>query len=394
MADLPIIVLGNGITALGTIRILGRDGLTAWVADPTDSLLQDSRWFRSIPDAPAPLQPGGLSAWLENLPFPSAVLMPCSDHWVSEVAKLSPAIRQRFPASLGTAESIERLVDKGRFAQTLRETKTPHPWTTNVDTDADLAAVPKAIFGSAILKPRNSQCFHERFGVKALHVTSREDAAVQLRRLMAAGFPVILQEYIPGPATHHYFVDGFVDRHGVVRAVFVRQRLRMSPADFGNSSSMASVPTDRAREAIEAITAVLKHIAYRGIFSAEFKVDARDGNFKILEVNARPWWFIDFAARCGVDVCRMAYDDALERSVETVDQYKVGRALVFPYTDYFACVTMRARGELSAWEWMRSWLTSQQPVFQFSDPLPAVRATVKILVQFVGNRLRRLWPAT
>jgi len=47
------------------------------------------------------------------------------------------------------------------------------------------------------------------------------------------------------------------------------------------------------------------------VFSAEFKFDERDGLFKILEVNARPWWYVDFAARCGVDVCRMAYRDAL-----------------------------------------------------------------------------------
>jgi len=394
MPAIPVIVLGHGITALGVIRILARDGIQAFVADSTDPLLHRSRRFRSVPVRLPPGDEGGLGAWLEALPIPRAVLMPCSDHWVSEVSKLSPRSRDRFPASVGSAESIVRLVDKGRFAQTVRESNTPHPWSREVEAESDLATVPDSVFGSAILKPRDSQSFVQRFEVKALRVSSREDTAIKLRRLVAEGFPVILQEYIPGPPTHHYFVDGFVDRTGAVRAVFVRQRLRMFPEDFGNSSHMVSVTPDRAGESVAAITSLLKDIGYRGVFSTEFKQDSRDGKFRVLEVNARPWWFVEFAARCGVDVCRMAYDDALERPVETVDRYEVGRKLVFPYTDYFACIAMHARGELSATEWLRSWLTSQQPVFQFSDPLPAIWGGVNILAKFAWRRLRHLWSLT
>ena len=32
--------------------------------------------------------------------------------------------------------------------------------------------------------------------------------------------------------------------------------------------------------------------------------------FKILEINARPWWYVELASRCGVDVCTMSYRDA------------------------------------------------------------------------------------
>ena len=69
---------------------------------------------------------------------------------------------------------------------------------------------------------------------------------------------------------------------------------------------------------------MLHAVGYRGIFSGEFKRDPRDGRFKLLEINTRPWWFIDFAVRCGVDVCRMAYDDAQGLPVTAVSEYKVG----------------------------------------------------------------------
>ncbi len=391
--DPPVLILGVGVTALGVIRILRRAGLRALVVEPTDPLVVRSRAYRPLPPGNQPFTGGSLATWLGSLTIDRAVLMPCSDDWVGRVAALDPSWRARFPASVSTSDTIEMLVDKGRFADLLQETHTPHPYSRIVSSSDDLAQVPDAVFESAILKPRDSQRFMRKFGVKALHVASRRDAGEQLDRMNALGFPMILQEYVPGPATHHYFVDGFIDRTGTVRGIFVRQRLRMFPLDFGNSTYMVSVPPDAAAPAVASISKLLRHAGYRGMFSAEFKRDPRDDVFKILEVNARAWWYVDFAARCGVDVCRMAYDDALERPVTAVEHYAVGKALVYPYTDYFACRALRERGDLSSAAWLFSWLRSMQPVSQLREPVPGVRAATTILASFVNKRLRSRDPS-
>jgi predicted ATP-grasp superfamily ATP-dependent carboligase len=373
------------------VRIAARNSLRVFVANPRDALLRKSRVVRGLPGGQT-LHAGALAPWLRELELEQAVLMACSDHWVSEVAGLDADVRARFPASVCPPEVLERFVDKGGFAQTLRELGIAHPWSQILNTEADLAAITDEHFRSAILKPRDSQPFMHRFGVKAFHVESRDDARTQLRMLVAEGFPVILQEYIPGPASHHYFVDGFVDRQGVVRTLFVRQRLRMYPLDFGNSTAMVSVAPGAASEAVAAATTLVTRTGYRGMFSAEFKRDPRDNVFKILEVNARPWWYVEFAARCGVDVCRMAYEDALDRPVAAVSTYKIGRTLVFPYYDFFACAALRQRGELSLWGWLRSWVTSMQPIFQLRDPMPGLASGVRILSGFAWRRLRRILP--
>lgn len=316
--------------------------------------------------------------------------MPCSDEWVATVAALSPALRERFPASVPSVSSLERFVDKGRFAETLRELAIPHPQSRIVDSDADLACIPDDDFTNAILKPRDSQRFFKRYRVKAFHVSSQAEAHETLAHTRAEGHSVILQHYVSGPPTNHYFVDGFVDRFGTVRAVFVRQRIRMHPADFGNSSYMVSVPPDAAVEAVKAIRSLLGETNYRGMFSAEFKRDEQDGVFNLLEVNVRAWWYVEFAARCGVDVCQMAYEDALERPVADIAAYDVGRRLVFPYLDYFACVENRQVGRLSLAQWAGSWTGAMQPVFQLSDPVPATLSSIGIVRSFLSRRIRRV----
>jgi D-aspartate ligase len=383
----PVLVLGGGLTVLGVIRTLGRAGIPACVLSDQQDFVRRSRWYR-----PAPGAPGGdgrdfdLARFLEASPFEAAVLMPCSDVWVMRVARLEPRLAARFASSQASADALETLLDKGRFAGALREAGVPHPRTEVLAGPADLEAIPDDAFVGSFLKPRDSQHFFQRFGVKAFRVAGRAEAVERLREIGAAGFSVVFQEYIPGPATNHYFVDGFVDRTGQLCAVFARRRLRMYPRDFGNSTFMVSVAADQVAAAVEAVRRLLEHLRYRGIFSAEFKYDERDHLFKILEVNARPWWYVEFAARSGVDVCTMAYRDALGLPVEPVAGYRVGRALVFPYYDFGACRELRRDGALSAWGWARSWLTAERPMFRWSDPFPAAIETAT----GVGRRLRKM----
>jgi predicted ATP-grasp superfamily ATP-dependent carboligase len=239
--------------------------------------------------------------------------------------------------------------------------------------------VPDAVLKDSFLKPVSSQEFFARYAVKAFMVSGRLDARKKLADSIGSGFEMMLQEYIPGPPTNHYFIDGFVDRDGVCRARFARRRLRMSPPDFGNSTLMISVPLKEVGQAAEVLDALFSHIHYRGVFSAEFKKDARDGVFRLIEVNARPWWYVDFAARCGVNVCELAVHDALGLPVKTITGYEVGRRCVYPYYDREAIRTERLAGRVRTLEWLRSWVGPYQPVFRWSDPLPALGEVVALL---------------
>ena len=159
----------------------------------------------------------------------------------------------------------------------------------------------------------------------------------------------------------------------------------MSPPDFGNSTLMVSVPVSDTGDAVATLRTLLADLDYRGIFSAEFKRDQRNGVFNLIEVNARPWWYVEFAARCGVNVCAMAVRDALGEPVETITKYDVGRRCVFPYYDLAAVRTEMSAGRVGVFAWAGSWLGPYQPVFRWSDPLPAAGEVAAL----IAARVRR-----
>jgi predicted ATP-grasp superfamily ATP-dependent carboligase len=380
VAGPPVLILGGGLTALGVLRLLGRRGVPAFVWPPATDFVLHSRWYRTAPAVPA-LRDAGLNQLLQELSVERAVLMPVSDAWSLAVARRPEGLRGRFPASVPGATTQAALVDKHAFAALLAELRVGHPTTIPLARAADVALAPDDVVARGFLKPHDSQSFFGRYGVKAWRVRSRDEAAARLAQAVGDGHPVLLQEYVPGPASQHYFVDGFADRESRIRGLFARRRLRMYPPDFGNSSCMVSIAPAEVAEGVEAMERLVAHLRYRGIFSAEFKRDERDGRLKLLEVNARPWWYVEFAGRCGVDVVAMAYEDALGRPTPASPGYAVGRELVFPSYDWPAVRQAGHVGPAGLLAWMWRTARADQPVWSPDDPGPCLAA--------LGERLSR-----
>ena len=120
-----------------------------------------------------------------------------------------------------------------------------------------------------------------------------------------------MQEFLPGPAGAHVLVDGFQDRAGVARARLARRRVRKHPPDLGDSTFGIFISLDEVAEPLRSLDELLAGLGYRGMVSAEFKLDPRDEAYKLLEVNCRPFGHFESALRWGTTLCLMAYCDAL-----------------------------------------------------------------------------------
>jgi predicted ATP-grasp superfamily ATP-dependent carboligase len=252
----------------------------------------------------------------------------------------------------------------------------------------DLDNLDPAILEAGFLKAKNSQSFFARFGEKAFRPGSDLEATRDLvRKILSAGEGVVLQEFVPGPADHQICVDGFIDSGGVIRGMFARRWLRKHAGDFGESSMAVSIPLGQVSAAVDLVERFLGSLPYRGLFSAELKVDRRDGKYHLLEVNARPWWYIQYTCRAGVDVLKMTHQDSLQQPVATTRTYDIDSFATFPSRDRYA-YRQQPPGERESWpRLLWRWLKGFRPVFHWDDPGPAIRVSIG-RVQRRSNRLR------
>src|SRR5919107_2610995 len=106
-ARLPVVILGNHITATGVLRTLVRRGIEAHVPQETSDIITRSRWYRPTPERlPETGDSPTLAAFLDRLPLESAVLLASGDRWTAAVAGLPPDTRTRFPASVPPRDSV------------------------------------------------------------------------------------------------------------------------------------------------------------------------------------------------------------------------------------------------------------------------------------------------
>jgi predicted ATP-grasp superfamily ATP-dependent carboligase len=126
-------------------------------------------------------------------------------------------------------------------------------------------------------------------------------------------------------------------------------------------------------------------VGLRGVGNVEFKLDPRDGEYKIIECNHRFTAASELVRYAGIDMPLIAYRRAIGMPVEPVRGYKVGARMWHPIEDVRALREYRDEGTLTVGQWARSLLHRQHfPLLSLDDPGPSLSA-----LSLRARRLRR-----
>jgi predicted ATP-grasp superfamily ATP-dependent carboligase len=182
------------------------------------------------------------------------------------------------------------------------------PLTFAADSEAQAHVAAVALSYPAVVKPGDPIPFKRRFG-RPVIVCNTPDELLEAWR-SAADCEPLLQEVIPGDDATLWTVGSYTDAAGTALGVFCGRKLVQMPRGFGT----CRVGEARWRsDVVEQALALLSALGFHGIAQTEFRLDPRDGRFKLMEVNPRLWQWHGLARACGVDVPRIAYFDVLGR---------------------------------------------------------------------------------
>jgi predicted ATP-grasp superfamily ATP-dependent carboligase len=278
-----------------------------------------------------------------------AVVFPTDDRSVLHLSHLLQEL-DGYAATIPRSEVVEVLVNKRRFYQSLREQGVPHPSTVYPDDDPD--ALERLTF-PVFVKPSISPVFFAKFHRKGFVAQSTRELRDYLSLVSGHGIDVVVQEIVQGPFRNHYTVEGVFSRDARPLILFARRLLRR-PFPFSNSAASVSIPLAEVSHMGPRVVQYLSALGYQGVFNATLKKDARDDVMKLIEVNARSWWYNAFPTACGVNVILAAYHEALGQEVGTAATYATGRYCIVFCRDVRSIVTMAASRELSLRELLAS----------------------------------------
>jgi D-aspartate ligase len=179
---------------------------------------------------------------------------------------------------------------------------------------------------------------------------------------------VMLQEYIPGGDEMTWTFNGYFDRHGNCPVVFTGRKLRNFPVYFGQASLALCMKNDYVEQTT---LRFMKNIGYRGPLDLGYRYDARDGRYKINDVNPRLGaMFRLFVGDNGMDVVRALYQDMTGQPVIAA-RAPEGRKWIVEDVDLLSSVRYWRDGRLTLRQWLSSYRGVRELTFLAADdPLP------------------------
>jgi D-aspartate ligase len=179
----------------------------------------------------------------------------------------------------------------------------------------------------------------------------------------------MVQELIPGGGSQQFAYCAFY-KDGSAHSTMVVQRQRQHPPEFGRASTLVQTVELPLLETLS--ERFLSATGYYGLVEVEYKLDARDGAFKLLDVNARTWGYHSLGQRAGVDFPYLLYADQVGAESERV-RARPGVRWIRLVTDIPTGFVEIAGGRLN-WRKYLSSLRSfdVEAVFSRQDPLPGL----------------------
>jgi predicted ATP-grasp superfamily ATP-dependent carboligase len=306
------------------------------------------------------------------------------------LSSLKDEMENEYAFMVPDKQVAETLVNKNRFYQSLDEKGIEHPKVIQGSADSDIRSIGRELGYQVFVRPSVTQDFSEVFeGRKGFVADSEAELLNQFARVRARNIKVLFQEVIPGPAANIYGIAGCFGHDSQPLALFGYHRMRGWPLLIGLNTLIESLPLSELRPQANLVAAYLRSIGYYGVMEAEFKLDPRDGRYKLLEINARSWFQNSFPTRCGLNIILKAYLDAVGTTTPYSEDYRAGVKWVNLLQDIAASVT---EGEMMRSSWIRSLVgVEDNAFFDLSDPAPVLMSTLHE-IGILGNRQRGLRP--
>lgn len=238
----------------------------------------------------------------------------------------------------------------------------PHPVTFSPEKYSDISKIAKKANYPLVIKPRTSS------GSRGIRYVNNAAELIYYFKVTAEKYGIpLVQEYIPGDEM--YGVSALLNKDAKVRAYFVHKRIRQFPLTGGPSTYRVSVSNEPiAKMGIK----LLEEMGWYGVAMVEFKIDSRDGEPKLIEVNPRFWGSLSLAIEAGVDFPYLLYRLAMDGDVQPAHNYKVGvKSRFLLFGDVFHLLASQKNPKLIT-EFLRFYETNlSYDILDIKDPLPA-----------------------
>ena len=369
-------ILGpEGPHTLGFVRSLGKRGIPVIVASIEQSIRLRSRYcFEAFHVRGESSLLAFIAEFGENMPS-KGVMFPTSDADVLFMSRNRSFIDNCFFFALPDSPMLEMLANKRTQYEYAKDLGVLIPQTFYPKSPQDIFKIADKVEYPCIIKPAYSYVwrnYHNRVGMKGweklAEVSSPKELYNAYCSMTDAGVELLIQERIPGDDTQLYSFYTYLNKDAEPLTSIVIRKKRQWPPLYGSGSSSV---TCKNEDVVALGLKLLQNARYQGLANLEFKLDSRDEEYKLIEINVRCGERVRLAVDAGVDIPYIAYEDMLGKAVTPINTYSEGMQWMNLVNDFGALLYYRKIGQVRFGQWVASVMASRSHAyFSWDDPIP------------------------
>lgn len=373
------VIIGGCFQGLGIARSLGRHGVPVCIIDDEASIARFSRYTtHAVRVADLRDERKTVDMILDigrRLGLKGWILYPTRDETVATLSRYRIELQEWFRVPTPDWDVTQWAWDKRNTYTLAQKLAIPTPRTWYPRDLSELEQI-EADY-PLLIKPAIKEHFIYATKAKAWRVNNRAELEERFRQATALVGPqeAMVQELIPGNGDHQFsYCAFFKDRRAV--GCMVARRWRQHPPEFGRASTFVETIDLPLLETLA--ERFLRAINYYGLIELEFKLDSRDGLYKLLDVNARTWGYHSVGARAGVDFPYLLFADQVGGLIEPC-RAQTGVRWIRLSTDLPTGVLEILKGRLYWWTYVQSLKSFDvESVFCREDLLPGLAEVMLI----------------
>jgi predicted ATP-grasp superfamily ATP-dependent carboligase len=267
------------------------------------------------------------------------------------------------PVAAPPHELIELANDKEALLKRAEQAGVPIP-RTHFDARDRAAEIAASARWPLLVRPNRGSG-----GRGLVKVERAEDLAPAIERVFATHGSVLVQEFVPSKHKG-YGCSGVVAPSHEPVALFCHRRLREYPIAGGPATIVESIHEPKLQEQAAKL---LRALGWVGVAMTEWRLDERDGELKLIEINPRMWGSSHLALDAGVDVPWLLWHVHRGVAVEKVADYRAGvrRRWLVP-TDMLHWWQNPERGRMNPPFWRLFEKNTRYDFLDWRDPGPTV----------------------
>ena len=325
------------------------------------------------------------------------LLLTGSDDGLELIGAHRQRLERYFRFLMSEPEVCHGLLAKDRFQAMALRRGLPVPRALCWDGDGPGSV--RSAHGPVLVKPKVKFDWHKSElgslfdnGDGKARIFDNGAAALADAALAPHRHQLTIQEYVAGGDEALWSYHGFADEKGDVLVAFIGRKIRTYPTLTGESAyiELAHDPV-LARLGRE----VARKVPLAGMFKMDFKRDAANGRWHLLEVNARCNLWHYLGAVHGVNLAAAAYEYLVHGRRPLQPEYTPRYRWLSFELDFKAYREMAARGELTLIGWLASLAAPKiYNFFSWSDPAPWFRSLMRRVKRVLQRVPRRFGLAT